>query len=181
MSANGGRPETAVLLSASTVEAQVETVKLELGCGPAFGRGRRTPDTIGVDLRPPASVVADITKPLPFRDECFTHVFAQDVMEHVRSEDQFGLWNEIHRVLAPGGHFEGASPGADLNLNFAFRDPTHVFFFTAGTLAYFCATKADPLGELGFHYGRTGHWKVLLSEAIPHDAPSYYHWIVEKV
>ena len=46
---------------------------------------------VGVDLRPPASALANLERGLPFRDEVFEVVVALDVLEHI---------NEIHAAFA---------------------------------------------------------------------------------
>ena len=44
----------------------------------------------------------DLTEPLPFGDRSFETVILSDVLEHVPDPDR--LWNEMARILAPGGH-----------------------------------------------------------------------------
>jgi SAM-dependent methyltransferase len=48
------------------------------------------------------AVTGDLNKPLPFGDESFDVVHANQVIEHVRDLDLFVA--EIRRVLRPGGH-----------------------------------------------------------------------------
>lgn len=43
----------------------------------------------------------DMGNPIPYRDERFDLVFSQDTMKHIKYK--FELWNEILRILRPGG------------------------------------------------------------------------------
>lgn len=58
--------------------------------------------TIRVDaFAPDASVRADFSSPLPFRDAAFDGAICAEVLEHVPDAD--ALLQEIRRVLRPGG------------------------------------------------------------------------------
>lgn len=83
---------------------------LDLGCGnaPLFHVYRDlVEDTVCIDW--PASlhnqkhvdVFADLTRPLPLRDETFDTVLLSDVLEHIPNPES--LIAEIARVLRPGG------------------------------------------------------------------------------
>jgi predicted SAM-dependent methyltransferase len=45
----------------------------------------------------------DITKPLPFPDECADACFASHVVEHVTAPEAFRFFKECHRILKPNG------------------------------------------------------------------------------
>lgn len=65
---------------------------------------------IGVDFYPYeyVSVVADITKNLPFRDQCCDIVFMSNTLEHVPYPKP--LLEECFRILKPGGMVIGTVP-----------------------------------------------------------------------
>ncbi|MGD1933447.1 MAG: class I SAM-dependent methyltransferase, partial [Candidatus Phaeomarinobacter sp.] len=55
------------------------------------------------------AVVGDVRAPLPLRDNCVSHVFAAYVLD-IFSEDEIrGVYEEVHRVLRPGGLFGAVS------------------------------------------------------------------------
>ena len=98
---------------------------LDAGCGTGdhlislTGRGARA---IGVDLSlgmlrkaqgkaPSAALVlADLSRPLPFRSQTFDRVLCSLVSEHLTELDRF--FGEMHRLLRPGGWiaFTGLHP-----------------------------------------------------------------------
>lgn len=83
---------------------------LDLGCGhvPLFAAYRDfVTDNVCVDWRHTqhASIYLDrehdLTTALPFPNDTFNTIVASDVLEHIPNPDHF--WNEIGRVLCPGG------------------------------------------------------------------------------
>lgn len=120
--------------------------KLNLGCG-AF----RIPGTVGVDRvqRGNTDVIADLSRPLPFRSESVSAIHIYHVMEHL---DFVRLMDELHRVLAQDGRLHIRVPHAS---SFGFwDDPTHVRPFTSRTFDYW---------EPGYHqeYGFKTHFNVI--------------------
>jgi SAM-dependent methyltransferase len=105
-------------------------VKLNLGCGETL-----LPGYVGLDILPPAHVIGD-ARALPFASETFGEVLADNVCEHFDPRDLPHVFGEVHRVLAPGGFFRVIVPGADLNADLAFRDPTHLNFWSRGRTEY---------------------------------------------
>jgi SAM-dependent methyltransferase len=69
-------------------------IALDLGCGIC-----KQPGAIGVDLRGHPDVVADISGPLPFRDNCAGAAYLNDVIEHI--PNTIALMEEIWRVCKP--------------------------------------------------------------------------------
>jgi ubiquinone/menaquinone biosynthesis C-methylase UbiE len=114
------------------VPGQRELRLIDLGCG----KKKQVPWAVGVDGHPyeGVDVVADLEKTLPFGDGEIDVVFASHVLEHVR--DLFGLMNEIHRILAPGGALHALVPNARC-VN-AVANPTHVRFFNTQSFKFFC-------------------------------------------
>src|SRR4051812_10138569 len=92
---------------------------LDLGAGMA----PHVPGAVTVDIarvcRP--SVVADLNRPLPFRNDAFEIVGAYDVVEHV--DDLVRVVEEVHRVLKPSGVFRVSTP--HFSSANAYTDPTH--------------------------------------------------------
>ena len=83
---------------------------LDLGCGnvPLYVAYKRFVQQVTcVDWASSAhsgdflDVEADLTEPLPFEDAAFDTLILSDVLEHIPKPEP--LWQEMHRVLAPGG------------------------------------------------------------------------------
>jgi SAM-dependent methyltransferase len=109
-----------------------DPVILDLGCG---GQ-RQYPTNIGVDRRatPEVAAVADVARPLPFRDGGVDRIFAVHVLEHL--VDFLPLVDECHRVLRPGGVLHVLSPWWK-HVN-AVADPTHVRLLDTQTFKGIC-------------------------------------------
>jgi SAM-dependent methyltransferase len=110
-----------------------EPVVLDLGCGDQ----KQYPTNLGVDRRPTPSVaaVADVSRPLPFRDGGVDRIFAVHVLEHLI--DFLPLVDECHRVLRPGGVLHVLSPWWK-HVN-AVADPTHVRLLDTQTFKGICS------------------------------------------
>lgn len=72
---------------------------------------------------------------LPFADEVFSHVVADQVLEHFSPEDVVTVINEVHRVLRDEGTFEIYVPHASSRLSL--QDPTHKSKWTYRSIEYF--------------------------------------------
>ncbi|WP_219418947.1 methyltransferase domain-containing protein [Pseudonocardia nigra] len=124
-----------------------EPVILDLGCGDQ----RQYPTNLGVDRRrtPEVAAVADVSRPLPFRDGAVDQVFAVHVLEHLI--DFLPLVEECHRVLRPGGVLHVLSPWWK-HVN-AVADPTHVRFLDTQTFKGICSFPGRPRWR-PLHIGR---------------------------
>ena len=105
-------------------------VVINIGCG-----SRKGPGHIGLDRYrdSAADVLAELNRGLPFATGSVDEIVAEHVLEHV--PDLVALMEEIYRVLAPGGLLRLEVPyfaHPD-----AWRDPTHVRFFTWESMDYF--------------------------------------------
>jgi len=123
---------------------------LDLGCG-NFPRNPFGAHAIyGIDVADTTSrntLKADLSiEGIPFPDNTFDFCTAYDFLEHiprlawpqgVKRLSFIELFNEIHRVLVPGGLFLYLFPAYPASE--AFQDPTHVNFLTESTVPdYFC-------------------------------------------
>ena len=104
--------------------------KIDLGAGRVKRPGYISVDRIrgeGVD------VVCDAEERLPFLDNSVDEVFSRHLFEHIQNLVQ--LFEEVHRICKPGARVH-------INVPYytsikAFKDPTHVTFFTERTFEYF--------------------------------------------
>ena len=103
---------------------------LDIGCGRTKLEG-----AIGLDQYPHENVdiVSDLETPLPFPDEAFDIIFANQVFEHIHNLT--GLLVECHRILRPGGILLAHVPY--FRSAWAHIDPTHVRSFTINSLDYY--------------------------------------------
>ncbi|MDA0893212.1 MAG: methyltransferase domain-containing protein [Proteobacteria bacterium] len=111
-------------------ETKSDEIRIDLGCG-----RRKKPGFIGIDkysiVEP--DIVCDVEiERLPFDDSSVDEIFSSHVFEHIR--DIQAVMNECHRVLAPAGRLTIQVPY--WTSEGAFRDPTHVRFFTEKSFDY---------------------------------------------
>lgn len=94
--------------------------------------------------------------PWPWSAESFDLILAFDVLEHLL--DVMGTMEECWRILRPGGLLIVHTVNV-MNGEQAFRDPTHIHFFTIESFNFF-----DPELPWGKEYGRfytDKHWRLL--------------------
>lgn len=146
------------------------TVKLNLGCSDTRING-----FLGVDVCPPADVVADLRLRWPWEDSSVEEILAHDVLEHL---PQIHGLNEAHRVLRPGGKLNIKVPAialTDGRVNpGAFCDPTHISWWLPDTRYYFCEEWNNQQGErgrLGPAYGITALFRPLSWELVEYGLP----------
>lgn len=113
-------------------------MKLDLGCGMKKKHGFTGVDKL--DL-PGVDIVCDFDKyPLPLPDNSVDEFFSMHFFEHVDNIVQ--ILDEICRVGKNGACINIYVPY--YNSIGAYRDPTHVRFFTYDTFMYFTNTKKMP-------------------------------------
>ena len=116
-----------------------------MGCG----RDIR-PGFVNADSKPLAGVdvVCDFSRfPWPFIDNVFDEVVAIHVIEHL--PNTLRVMEELHRITAPGArtaievpHYKHSS---------AYKDPTHVRFFTEESFDYFGKDEHSYYTTARFH------------------------------
>lgn len=138
-------------------------VVLDLGCGRYKVSGAVGVDQ-SIEVRP--DVVCDFTQaPLPFATGTVDRVHCRHVLEHV--DDIWAVMDEIHRVLKPRAPLIVEVPY--WSSEGAFRDPTHVRFFSEKSFDYW-----DPDCECRYYSSGRG-FKVRKVEHILH--PSFvFQW-----
>ena len=81
--------------------------RLQLGCGTRPLAGWLNSDFSPRTLE---AVRIDATKPLPFADDTFAHVYSEHMIEHLDHLAGDRLLAEIRRVLRPGGRVRVSTP-----------------------------------------------------------------------
>jgi SAM-dependent methyltransferase len=107
-------------------------MKLNLGCGHA-----RMDGYTNVDVAPheAVDVVCDLREPWPWEDGSAEAALAHHFVEHLDGMERVHFWNELYRVLAPGGQATIVVP--HWSSGRAYGDPTH---------------KWPPFSEFAFFY-----------------------------
>lgn len=108
-------------------------IKLDLGCGPSKKEG-----FIGVDLRafPGVDKVFDLRKPKwPWADNGVDEIHSSHFLEHLDGEERVAFWNEVYRIMRPGGKMALIVPSWTSGR--AYGDPTH---------------KWPPFAPMAFYY-----------------------------
>ncbi len=107
---------------------------LDLGCGDRKKKGH-----FGIDKHyfSDIDVIADIDKGLPLKDDVVDGVYSNYFLEHVA--DVVSVFREIYRVCKKDARVVLTVPYYT-SIN-AFKDPTHLTFFTEDTFRYFSRDK----------------------------------------
>ena len=146
------------------------SVAIDLGCG-----FRKQPGAIGLDIARVSGVdvIADVTRPLPIRDNSADRVYASHIVEHLGDITPFMA--EIWRICKPGALVylrfpHGSTPYV------AWTDPTHRRSIMLATFDYF---DPESLHGVLFGYYQSAKFRVvrrrltfsLNAEAPPSDDP----------
>ncbi|MBR9706564.1 methyltransferase domain-containing protein [Candidatus Pacearchaeota archaeon] len=110
---------------------QSQDLKLNLGCGE-----KRYPHHINIDKAPliQADLLWDLEKtPIPLKTDSVSEVICEHILEHITN--LIPLLEEIHRICKPGAKIFVSAPYYKYEA--AYRDPTHVRFFTEHSFDYF--------------------------------------------
>jgi SAM-dependent methyltransferase len=133
-------------------------VELLLGCGNS--REKRfglpgSPETwthlVTLDIDPDcgADVIADLENGIPFADESFDEVHAYELLEHLGTQGDYRAFfrdfDEIYRVLKPGGVLVGSSPKWDSV--WAWSDPGHRRIVSTASFVFL--NQAEYVAQIG--------------------------------
>lgn len=126
-------------------------IRLDIGCGEYKQEG-----FVGMDRQalPGVDIVHDIEKfPWPLPDDCCLVIVGSHIIEHIRPELTVPLFDEMWRVMKPGGQLALCTPYA--GSHGYWMDPTHVNGFNEATFYYF-----DPRQHLYKIY-RPNPWHIV--------------------
>ena len=135
--------------------------KLNLGCGADIKEGYVNLDSKKL---PGVDVVWDIEKlPLPFQNEEFDEVLANDILEHI---DYIPVLKDLHRILKVGGKLTVRVPHFTSKNNFA--DPTHKKMFSVFTFDYFVKNPEFRKAReyyFDFHFDRIASSRITFEKS----------------
>lgn len=133
---------------------QHQGIILDIGCGESK-MDLESSRVVGMDKRnlPGVDLVHDIEVfPWPLPDACCLTVISSHVLEHIKPWLTIDLFNEVWRIMRPGGQWAISLPYAG---SFGFwQDPTHCNGFNEATFQYF-----DPDYPLWQIY-KPSPWKI---------------------
>jgi len=144
---------------------------LDLGCGYA-----KRPGVIGVDdLRDARAQIPDDERapdllfdiafaPLPFPDDSCREVHASHFLEHISHDRLAHLFDEVARVLRPGGRFNVVGPYANSAEGMY---PGHATFYTEKWF------RLNPVFQ--------GHFEIVSEQFTPSDDWDDVPWLVKRV
>ena len=95
-------------------------LKLDLGCGPNKREGFHGVDNISF---PGVDTVYVLRRTWPWGMESVTDVHCSHFLEHLTNEERVHFYNELYRVLVPGGTAQIIVP--HWSSGRAYGDPTH--------------------------------------------------------
>ncbi len=106
----------------NAVAEEVKPIKLDLGCGK-----NKKPGFLGVDRRTfeGVDVVTDLLTVWPWADSSVDEINMSHVLEHFTGQERVQIFNEMYRVLVPGGKATIATPHWCSNR--AYGDFTHAW------------------------------------------------------
>lgn len=118
---------------------------LDLGCG-----GKKFPGAIGVDLyhRPDVDIIADLSRPLPFKGNTFDIVYCSHILEHFTNI--ISIMEEIYRICKNSARVHIRVP--HYSSVHAWGNPTHYRCFNSGTLSFFDASHPEHYGKCNFKF-----------------------------
>lgn len=139
--------------------AEVPYTELMLGCGHVRKKRIKLPEDsaefqnlITCDINPDVmpDVVHDLNvTPWPFQDDEFDEIHAYEVLEHLGRQGDylsfFDHFNELHRILKPGGVLYASTPAWDGM--WAWSDPGHTRIISEGSLIFLDRDNYSDSGE----------------------------------
>ncbi len=149
IAARSSKIAAAVKAALPVIPAVPALLKLNLGAGKSRIEGYLSVDTLpfeGID------VVADLREKWPWADNTVSNIHASHMIEHFTAEERFHVFNEMYRVLAPGGTVYVITP--HWNSQRAYGDLSHQW---------------PPMSEFFYHY----LWKEWRLANAPHVDSQY--------
>lgn len=137
-------------------------IKIELGSAQ-----KRMEGWLTMDLDPNSDLCMDLSKPLPFPDNCVEEIYSSHLLEHFSFPDpMLNLLSECYRVLKPGGVFKIAVPDARIYIESYEKpdqfDPAKYCLYTP---AYHYHSKIDFINYIAY---MDGHHRYLFdNENLP--------------
>lgn len=141
-------------------------MKVDLGCG------YNKQGDIGIDIstKSSADIICNLGfDPIPLEDNSVDQVVAYHFIEHLpmcvhyKEKEEWKvhrpiiyLFNEVYRILKPGGTFEIRVPKWDYQE--MFQDPTHLSVWTPNSFQYF---HEDCFGGIPKLYDVTSRFKIV--------------------
>lgn len=155
--------------------------KVDLGCGDKKREGY-----FGIDISnyPEVDLVADLRfTPLPFDAQQLETVYASHFLEHLNFHEVIYLFNEVYRVLAPGGIFEIVVPHAASYAQWV--DLSHKTAWTEDTFGYFTPENTYHYSWFYEHQGKRvpviNKWEVLKNDSTPPYQYTADGWVEVKL
>jgi SAM-dependent methyltransferase len=132
-------------------------IGIDLGCG-----RNKQPGLIGVDryLDSGIDLVADIDKPLPFRDDSVDFIFASHVLEHV--ENLLATIKEVYRICRHGAQMCVVAPYSEQKLNHA--NPYHRWNFNEHTPRFWTHYEKTPISPEEYCHPQAQDWGLSRSD-----------------
>jgi predicted SAM-dependent methyltransferase len=119
----------------------MDNLKINFGCG-----GNILEGWINCDSE------TDITRPLPYTNDCADFIFAEHVIEHIQHNEALAFLDECYRILKVNGVIRIAAPTISLFFKMNETDKLKYFEFTR------TKTKNDAVRLLISSHGHKSVW-----------------------
>jgi len=140
--------------------------KLNLGCGNDYKKSTNNVKWTNLDFNKEvkADIYHDLNKKLPFKDNEFDYILADNVIEHV--SNLFVLIDELWRISKPNAIIEIFAP--HFSGIYAFKHPAHRQYFGIGSFDTYKPISGLDKGFQGERYGKA-RFKILQQKLL------YFH------
>lgn len=130
---------------------------LTLELGPGKSKSRLAGIGLNESADPTADIWHDLNDGIPLPDESVEEIYSSQTLEHLRKENQVHIWNEMYRVLKPGGKMEHHVPHYLSPASVG--DPTHFTQYSETSFIYYCVDQSGkPFVESFSDYGITARF-----------------------
>jgi len=150
-----------------------------------LGSGSRPVEQmVNLDILPgmKPDIVADLERPLPFKDNSFEYIFSYMTLEHINN--LLPLAEECWRVMKPNGRFDAHVPWWSSYRTWG--DPTHVRAFNTQSFTFWQQKAYDgdagstPMGQYRPKCNfEVEHSMLLLNDSTKHMDEEQRNWAVE--